>query len=468
MDHVEVRRRTYHDSVRLMQASAAVQKTSGVELALIAMATDLNTGLLDDLHFEVPGDLTPDDMVVAIRVSDDGVVPAALAALEAALVVAPSDGGGMLSAPDPHLTSTAASTSGVNLALISVPGPNAFVEAADALRAGLNVMIFSDNVPVEHEIVLKEMGVERDLIVMGPDCGTAVIGGVGLGFANAVKPGPVGIVGASGTGTQHISCLLDDAGVGISHALGTGSRDLSTEVGGIATLQGLAALDSDPRTEVIVIVSKPPAPKIADKVRKAAAACKTPTVVCMIGEETLEAGAAAALEALGLEVPEPRSWPAPDGGHRSGTIKGLFSGGTLRDEARTVFVQLMGNGAASFEMIDFGDDEYTRGRPHPMIDQRLRLEHLAATGKDLSVGIAIIDVVLGYGSHPDPASELAPVIEEAVGEGLAVVVSLCGSEADPQGRDRQARMLNEAGAAVFLSNAAAARHACTLMEGGPA
>ncbi|MCJ7726136.1 MAG: FdrA family protein [Acidimicrobiia bacterium] len=468
MDHIEVRRRTYHDSVRLMQASAAVQKTPGVELALISMATDLNLGLLEDLHFDVPGDTVPDDMIVAIRVSGEDVVPAAMAALDAALVVAPASGGGMLAPPQPHLLSSAARAADLNLGLISVPGPHAFVEAADALRAGLNVMIFSDNVPVEQEIALKRLGVEKDLIVMGPDCGTAIVGGIGLGFANAVRPGPVGIVGASGTGTQHISCLLDDAGVGISHALGTGSRDLSTAVGAIATLQGLAALDADPATEVIVIVSKPPAPEIAAKVRKAAAACSTPTVVCMIGEETLEAGAANALAVLGIEAPPARSWPAIREGQRPGTIKGLFSGGTLRDEARMVLAALMGDAAAGLEMIDFGDDEYTRGRPHPMIDQRLRLEHLATTASDESVGVALIDVVLGYGAHADPASELAPVIAEAVDAGLAVVVSLCGAQGDPQGRDRQAAALNEAGAAVFSSNAAAATHAHHLMQGGVA
>jgi len=468
MDHVEVRRRTYHDSVRLMQASAAVQKTPGVEVALISMATDLNLGLLEDLHFDVPGDTIPDDMIIAIRVSGDDVVPAALAALEGALVVAPASEGGMMAPPEPHLLSSAARMSDLNFGLISVPGPHAYVEAADALRAGLNVMIFSDNVSVEHEIALKQLGVEKDLIVMGPDCGTAIVGGVGLGFANAVRPGPVGIVGASGTGTQHISCLLDDAGVGISHALGTGSRDLSTAVGAIATLQGLEALDADPGTEVIVIVSKPPAPEIADKVRATAAECGTPTIMCMIGEETLEAGAANALAALGIDAPPAMSWPAPSDEHRTGTIKGLFSGGTLRDEARMVLASLMGDAAAGLEMIDFGDDEYTRGRPHPMIDQRLRLEHLAASAEESTVGVALLDVVLGYGSHADPASELAPVIEDAVAAGLAVVVSLCGAAGDQQGRDLQAEMLNEAGAAVFMSNAAAASHAHVLMEGGAA
>jgi len=412
MDHVEVRSRTYHDSVRLMQASAAVQKIPGVEVALIAMATDLNMGLLEDLHFEVPGGTIPDDMVVAVRVSGAEVVPEALAALDDALVVVVASGGGMMAPPAPHLLSSAARVADLNLGLISVPGPHAYVEAADALGAGLSVMIFSDNVPVRHEIALKRLGVEKDLLVMGPDCGTAIIGGVGLGFANAVKPGPVGIVGASGTGTQHITCLLDDAGVGVSHALGTGSRDLSTEVGAIATIQALQALDADPGTEVIVIVSKPPAPEIADKVREAAAGCSTPTVMCMIGEQTLEAGAAGALAALGIDAPKAKSWPAGADQPRTGTIRGLFSGGTLRDEARMVLSTLMGEAADDLEMIDFGDDEYTRGRPHPMIDQRLRLEHLTATGRDRSRPIG------GYSAHRcGPRVRVAPRSCLGIGSG---------------------------------------------------
>jgi FdrA protein len=462
-DHVEIRKRTYHDSVRLMQASAAVGATPGVGTALIAMGTDLNLELLSDLSFSIPDDTSPDDMIVAIRAQDADVVRAALDALESALQATPQEPGGALEAPIPRIVSHAASHSGANLALISVPGDYAYVEAADALQAGLHVMIFSDNVRMEQEIDLKRQGAERDLLVMGPDCGTAIVGGVGLGFANAVTPGPVGIAGASGTGIQQVCCLLDDAGVGIRHALGTGSRDLSSEVGGASTLQALAALDRDPGTEVIVVVSKPPAPEVADKIRAAAAACATPTVFSLIGQETLETGVASALEALGIDPPDARSWPGPTR-HRPGSLLGLFSGGTLRDEARMVVEEELGATAAGFEMLDLGDDEYTRGRPHPMIDQRIRLEHITAAGMNTDIGLLLIDLVLGHGSHPDPSSELAPVVAGVVDAGVAVTVSLCGTAADPQGRDRQAAALHEAGASVFLSNAAAARYAAGLVK----
>jgi FdrA protein len=457
--HVEIRHRTYHDSVRLMQASAAVQRVAGVESALVAMATDLNLALLADLGFEVSG-TTPDDMVVAVRATDEAIVALALVALDEALVARAGDGD--MAAPEPRTIGTAAARAGADLALISVPGANAFVEAAEALASGLHVMLFSDNVPVHEEVALKQQGIEAGLLVMGPDCGTAVVSGLGLGFANAVRPGPVSLVGASGTGIQQLCCLLDAAGVGVRHALGTGSRDLSSAVGGGATLQALAALDEDPATEVIVIVSKPPAPEVAEKVAAAAAGCATPTVMCLIGQSTLEDGAAAALQALRRDPIPPVVWPARAEEHRPGTLRGLFAGGTLRDEARMIVSESLGEGAAA-DMIDFGDDEYTRGRPHPMIDQRLRLEHLAETAADRSVGVALIDVVLGHGAHADPASEMAPVVAEATGSGLGVVISLCGTSGDPQGRDAQASALHEAGAALFLSNAAAARHAVALV-----
>ncbi len=461
ISHVEVRRRTYHDSVRLMQASAAVQRVDGVETALVAMATDLNLTLLQDLGFEV-AETTPDDMLVAVRAADEAVIAPALAALDAALETPAGDGD--MAAPEPRTIGTAAARAGADLALISVPGPHAFVEAAEALASGLHVMVFSDNVPVHQEIALKQQGLEAGLLVMGPDCGTAVVSGLGLGFANAVRPGPVSLVGASGTGIQQLCCLLDAAGVGVRHALGTGSRDLSHAVGGRATLQALVALDEDPATEVIVVVSKPPSPEVAEEVSAAAAACTTPTVLCLIGESTLEDGAAAALRALGREPTPPAVWPTRGETPRQGTLRGLFSGGTLRDEARMIVAGTLGEAAAA-DMIDFGDDEYTRGRPHPMIDQRLRLEHLGETAADDSIGVALLDVVLGHGAHPDPASEMAPVVADAKEVGLGIVVSLCGSSGDPQGRDAQAAALNEAGAAVFLSNAAAARHAVEVVGG---
>ncbi len=473
MDSVEVRRGTYHDSVRLMQASRALQQAQGVEEALVAMATDLNRELLAGMGFDLAalGEAGPNDLIVAVRAVDDQAVAHARDTLETALIARAEHDSGMLAAPPAHVVGSAAN--GATLALISVPGEHAFVEAMDALDHGLHVMVFSDNVSIEQEVTLKTTAERLGLLVMGPDCGTAIVNGVGLGFANVVQPGPVGVVGAAGTGIQQICALLDEAGVGVRNALGTGGHDLSVEVGGRSTLQGLAALDGDPSTEVLVVVSKPPAPEVAAKVRAAAAACATPTVLAFLGEEgvTLEGAVGRTLDVLGRKRPVYASWSAGHADHRPGVLRGLFSGGSLSSEAARLAAASLGKvgtdeTAEGHTVVDYGEDQYTSGRPHPMIDQRLRLQRLEAAGRDPDVGVILLDVVLGHGAHPDPASELAPVIAAATAAGAAVVVSLCGTRGDPQGRDRQAELLHEAGASVWLSNAAAAEHAISLVEGG--
>jgi len=473
MDSVEVRRGTYHDSVRLMQVSRALQEAQGVKEALVAMATDLNRELLSGMGFDLKaiGATGSNDLILALRAVDEQAVDQARRALEEALVTKARPDFGMLAAPIAHVVGSAAAQA--TIALISVPGEYAFVEAMDALSHGLDVMVFSDNVPIAKEIVLKEIAGRRGLLVMGPDCGTAIVNGVGLGFANVVQLGPVGIVGAAGTGIQQLCCLLDEAGVGVRHALGTGSRDLSIEVGGSSTLRGLAALDRDPSTEVLIVVSKPPSPEVAARVRAAAQECTTPTVLAYLGEEgvTLEGAAHQALELLGKAPTVYASWPAARGDHRPGVLRGFFSGGSLANEAARLAASALGEisrdeQASGHTIVDYGEDEYTRGRAHPMIDQRLRLQRLEAMVGDPHVGVILLDVVLGHGAHPDPATELAPVIARATAGRAAVVVSLCGTKGDPQDRDRQARLLGEAGASVWLSNAAAARHAISLVDGG--
>jgi FdrA protein len=290
-------------------------------------------------------------------------------------------------------------------------------------------------------------------------------------------------VAASGTGSQQVMCLLDAAGVGISHALGVGGRDLSAEVSGRSTLQAMAALDADPATELILVVSKPPAPQVADLIREAARRMATPTIFALLGagRGDLTAAVESALNALGAAVPQWPSLAFPQT-PASGLLRGLFVGGTLCDEAMLIAAAALGPirsniplrpewalGPPGHTMIDFGDDKMTQGRAHPMIDPTLRLERLAAEARDPSTGVLLLDVVLGYGSEPDPAALLAPAIEAArAARDLPVVVSLCGTAADPQDRDRQARALNAAGAAVLSSNAAAARHAVALLQGGHA
>ena len=378
-----------------------------------------------------------------------------------------------------------------------MPGDYAAAEASKALHLGLNVMLFSDNVSLEDEIALKHHARERGLLVMGPDCGTAIVDGVPLGFANAVRRGSIGIVGASGTGTQQVTCLVHRLGAGISHAIGTGGRDLHKDVGGISMLQGLERLARDADTKVIVLVSKPPAADVARTVVKAARRAGKPVVLNFIGAppdatgeslfvaRTLEDAANAAVLLSEGKRPSGRTGngtPAPAVRLETDQryIRGLFSGGTFCYEASSIITQAWSNApvdkarqlknvwkSQGTTLIDLGDDDFTRGRPHPMIDQRLRNDRMLEEAADPQVGVILLDVVLGYGAHPDPAAEIVPAIlraqRAAKGRTIAFVASVCGTDEDPQGLDKQEAALRDAGVLLETSNARAARLAAALV-----
>ena len=421
----EVRRRTYHDSIVLMLASRRMLDLPGVEAAMAAMGTPLNLDLLRDtgLWSESIATAGPDDLILAARAQDpDAVLAEAVAVLAERMT--PASGGDL--APPRTIRAAARRLAGANLALISVPGDHAAWVSADALAQGLNVFCFSDNVSVADEILLKKEAIRRELLFMGPDCGTAILDGVGLGFSNAVPRGRIGIVGASGTGIQQLSCLLAHQGVGISQAIGVGGRDLSPAVGGIMTREAIRRLDADPETDLIVVVSKP---------AEAELSASKPLIKALLGpgvdltEIALRIGGGA----LPADPVLPR-WVGP--------VTGIFSGGTLKDEAALLWA-----GRPGLNATDYGDDQYTRGRPHPMIDHTLRLEAIRQAS-----GLVYLDVVLGRGAHPDPAAELAPALA-----GRPAVVVLIGCEGDPQGFQRQREAFERVGASVFLSNSRAAR-----------
>jgi len=502
-DLVEVRRGAYYDSVSLMQVSKAVREVPGISAALVAMATDLNTELLAGMGFTVDESVGPNDMLVAFRGEGEAAIEAGRSALDAALSglrAAGASAGGFGDAPPPRTLGTAAARSGANLALISVPGANAFVDAMDAVTSGVSVVLFSDNVSIEQEIALKDAAAAADVLVMGPDCGTAVVAGVALGFANLVRAGSIGLVAASGTGAQQVMCLLDIAGVGMSHCLGVGGRDLSSAVGGRSTRQALAALAADPSTESMIVVSKPPAADVLATVQAFAATLGKPVHWATLGHgrPDLTAAVEAALATSAHGIP---AWPqwlagtpetlADAAKPAKGFLRGLFCGGTLADEAMIVASEQLGPirsniplspelalgqdlSSDSHAVIDFGDDRLTRGRPHPMIDPSLRLERIAVEGHDPTCAVLLLDLVLGFGSHPDPADELAAAIASARkvaaagGRELPVVVSLIGVENDPQGLSRCAKILHASGASVFVSNAQATRHALSLLPSASA
>ena len=484
LTHVELRAGAYADSVTLLQVSRTVQGIEGVSAAQVAMATALNIEVLTQMGFEVPADADANAMVVALRLDDEGALERALAGVDQALRDASRRDSGPSELAPPRTTAAALRGSPDGIALVSVPGPSALVEAMDALDAGRDVMIFSDNVPLDQELALKRTAAERGLLVMGPDCGTAVVGGLGLGFANTVAPGPVGMVAASGTGCQQLLALLNHAGVGVTSALGVGGRDLSADVRGLSTREAMRRLDADPAVELIVVVSKPPADDVAAEIREYAATLGTPVELALLGagQPDLTASAEAVLRRLGHDVP---TWPVcgEAATAESGTaLRGLFVGGTLCDEAMLIASDALGPvhsniplspelalgpdlaapaDGAGHTMVDFGDDALTAGRAHPMIDPTLRLEHLARVAADDRTAVVLLDVVLGHGAEPDPAAALAPAIA-AVRQ--PVVVAIVGTDADPQGLEGQVRALVGAGAEVHMSNARATRRAIELLD----
>ncbi len=465
-----LRRGLYADSIALMQIAEALRRMPGVEAASLAMATPANLATLAEAGLR-PAEADaagPEDLLIAIRAADGASGRAALERADALLVRPARDARPSDATPPRSLVSAARRAAGANVAVIAVPGEHAASEAHQALSAGLHVFLFSDGVTIEAERDLKRRARARGLLVMGPECGTSIIGGIGLGFANRVRGGPIGLVGASGTGLQEVTSLIHRLGGGVSHAIGTGGRDLRAEVGGTTTLHAIELLAADPATRVLVIVSKPAAGAIAHRVLEAAASTGKPTIACLLGwrgeappgvrvVESLEEAAVVAVEALGASAPaiEPPKLE-PRAADRTGQVLGLFTGGTLCDEAR----RLVGAAARSF--VDFGTEAYTRGRPHPMIDPALRSAAIARAADDPAVGVLLLDVVLGACAHPDPAAAAAAAIAEARaaaarrGSDLDVVAHVVGTEDDPQGLAAQEDALRGAGAIVCGSNRLAA------------
>ena len=466
IERILVHRNTYFDSVALMLASRDAEEAEGISFAAAVSATPVNLQLLGDQGFDLAADLSPNDLVIALKATDDRAADAAAALVEQRLRARPDTDGDRSSAVAARsLRSAARGDRDLNLAFVSVPGRHAAYEVAQALDAGLHVFCFSDGVDLETEAQLKRRAQGDGLLFMGADCGTAIIDGIALGFANAIRPGPVGIVGASGTGIQQVTCLLDGAGTGISHAIGVGGRDLSATVGGVMTLHALELLANDDATETIVVISKPPSPSVARTVAEAAGRTGKPVVMGMLGlagstkfdvpsnVELITSLEDAAAKASAGRI-ETRDTPGPQVS-TPGRIRGLFCGGSLCFEAAAI---VAASGAAH-DFTDFGEDEWTQGRAHPMIDPGLRNEHLVRAAIDRAVGVIVLDVVLGYGAHPDPAAALAPLINNALSErdDLTIVASVCGTDADPQGLGEQRSELGSAGALVTGNAAHAGR-----------
>lgn len=506
-----VRENAYFDSVTLMLISREMKKLDGVEEVLVGMGTDLNLDLVKMLDMFVPEleGVTPNDLFISAmydetRVSMDDLIKSFEEEMKGKKEAHAGD------YQPPTLSSAIRHLPDANMVLISLPGQYAADEADTALREGLHVMMFSDNVSVEDELRLKKMAVEKGLLMMGPDCGTAIINGVPLCFANAVRKGGIGLVGASGTGTQEITVLVHKLGEGLSQVIGTGGRDLKEEIGGLMMIQGIEALMEDPETRVIVLVSKPPSPSVEKRIFDLIKDSKKPVVIDFIGGDAELVKAAGAVPSFSLEdaarkaVALLRGQPVVDFDGFDASeeeigklvdqavaglkpeqkyLRALFTGGTLTDEAMKYLGEhypIYSNipmtpdrhidkmtGRDGHICLDLGEDQYTRGRPHPMIDPQTRSDFFDSH-IDETTGLVLVDVVLGYGSYKDPAGAVAESLEKArarlgTSGTFAAVGSVTGTDQDPQNLEESVAVLEKAGVIVMPSNAQAVRLADRIM-----
>lgn len=503
MIHTEIRRGAYYDSIVLMQLQRGLLALDGVVDAGVVMGAEANKSILaqSGLLTAEAASAGPDDLVVVIRAADAARATAAGSEVEGLLSHRRTSDEGLDYRPKTVATA-AAMTPEAGWVMVSVPGRYAAGVAEDALARNRHVFLFSDNVSVQDEARLKTLAAGRGLLVMGPDCGTALVNGVGLGFANRVRRGPVGMVAASGTGLQYVAARIHQLGSGVTHALGTGGRDLSAAVGGITARQGLALLARDPQTQVIVFISKPPAASVIQPLMQAARATGKPVVVHFIGHHAHAGGAgggdqihhAGSLDEaaeLAVQLATALGSASAKGAHPGFAagqryLRGLYSGGTLAYEAQAILGGILpavysnapldaqfalANPATSHAhtVVDLGADEFTVGRLHPMLDADLRARRLEQEAADPEVAVILLDVVLGFGAHPNMAGELAPVIAAAitrareVGRHLEVVAVVVGTDEDPQGLDSQVEQLQAAGAAVYLNHGAAVNVAGSIV-----
>ena len=498
-----VHRETYVDSVVQLSGTRALLGVEGVDWASAAMATPLNVATLQGEGFAVEelSGAGANDLFIAVRAGAQEVIDAAREAGEAALFGSRCGRGETAQSPATTLDEALRRQPDSTVAVVSVPGDYAALEAHKALSAGLHVLLFSDNVSVADEIALKDRATDLGLLVMGPGAGTAMLGGTCLGFANVVDPGRVGVVAAAGTGAQEAATLLHRWGIGVSQVIGLGGRDLSARVGGRMALAAIRALAADAGTDAIVLVSKPPDVDVARAVL--AAAGDTPLIAALIGvpesfeapagvtvTRTLEAGAVAAVRAMGGKEPDVASGLAEEVRgmlaalpEERRLVRGLFSGGTLCYESLVLLADVLGDVHSNTPLraelglpapehahtcLDLGEEEFTKGRPHPMIDPQARIELLREVGADPEVAAIVLDVVLGHGAHLDPAAELAPECARIAADGgPVIVVYVLGTDLDPQQWERQRAAFTDAGCLVTASAARASLAAAAIARREP-
>ena len=491
-----VKKGSYQDSVVLMLLTNELTSVEGVNKIQVMMATPANKDIFKSsgLDTEELMAASANDMVVVADIEDEAVLDTVMETVEAFLKKQAASSEGKKGTESVKSWDSALKKAPeANLAVISIPGAYAALEADRALDEGLNVFMFSDNVTVEDELALKQKAHSKGLAVMGPDCGTGIIQGVPIAFTNKVSHGSIGVIGASGTGIQEVTTIIDRLGEGVTNAIGIGGRDLKAEIGGITMMDMIDAMEEDDTVKVVLIVSKPPAKEVRDKIAARLSTYSKPVVTLFVGEKpeyheenfyhayTLDEAARLAVGlARGTEVPEAtldvdesEFYKVEDGK----TIKAYYSGGTLANEAAMLIkdamnckvppediegymLQLDGN-----VVVDLGDDAYTQGKPHPMIDPAMRIQCMKSAVDDESTGVVLLDIMLGYGSHEDMAGALLPSIvelkekAEAAGRKVFFIATVCGTRLDYQGYDEAVNKLKDAGVIVCENNKLACRTA---------
>ncbi len=492
----------YFDSVSLMIAANKINQMEGVIDSAVVMGTKENKAILEASGFLIEQfqDAGDTDLLIAVKTTAQDTAAKVLENIDAELkkLIKKKDSPGHFIPKT--IDAAIEALPGANLSLISVPGKYAADEAMKALEKGLHVMIFSDHVPLEKEIELKKYAQKHHLLVMGPDCGTAIINGVPLAFANVVKPGNIGVAAASGTGLQEVTTLISNAGGGISQAIGTGGRDVKKEVGGIMFISALQALAADENTHAILLISKPPHPEVLEKIGEAVKTIKKPVAAVFLGANPekvktygiipapdLEEGARKILELAGIKANFPAALDINQIANREVKklnknqkfLRALFTGGTFCSETQVILQDIPGifsntptanclpmkdiMKSEKHSIIDLGADEFTMGKPHPMIDFSTRNKRIIQESKDKETAVILLDLVLGYGANPNPLPGILPVIHKAKqlaqeeNKEIPVVCSVTGTDEDPQNRRHVVEALKNAGVIVCGSNAEASK-----------
>lgn len=492
-----VLKNNYQDSISLMLLTNAINELEGVTLSQIMMGTNANKEILANTNLltEEAKKASPNDLMIVVDSEEEKTMEKVLEEVETFLAD--------LSTKEKTEQQAAKSWDEAlehlpeaNVALFSIPGEYGASEMEKALEKGLHVFSFTDNIALDDEVRLKKMAHQKGLLMMGPDCGTGILSSVPLAFTNAVRPGNIGIVGASGTGIQEVTTIIDRLGGGVTHAIGTGGRDLSEAVGAITMKDALAALNQHEETDVICVISKPPAKRVRDEVMELLQSLQKPAVAIFLGEKptahegnvylayTLEEAAKLAVDLanngkVNKTYFEPFSTQEQDTLMEEKVVKGLYSGGTLATEAAMLISETLNLGglvkedgfvlkSQGYEVIDLGADKYTQGKPHPMIDPSTRIKMFKECAEDEMTGVILFDVVLGYGAHEDMAGALLPTIKEllnkasAKNRSLHFVATVVGTNQDPQGYEQTVKKLQDAGVWLESSNAKAVQRALAL------